>query len=347
MAVREGLWNCPACEGVNRGRNIRCQGCGQARGPEVKFYLPENEPPILPDNPLFAQATSGPDWICGYCDASNKGTDEKCAGCGAAVTDGKHRKVEEVKKPEAPKPQDPAPAAPPPPPQPAKGGCGPGCLALLVLFFLFMWWGSRTTEGAMEIVASRWERTIHLDDLKTYREDAWRDQVPSGARQVSTAQEVRSHRDVLDHYENVTRTRQVQSGSRKVVCGQIDKGNGFFEDKYCDEPIYRDETYTEREPVYRKEPVYDTKVYYDIERWKPTAPAVLSGSDHKPVWPSPPLSDKLKETKREAKYTLHVRSADGKEWKEHVVDETQFMKCPPGSKPMGMVSNFGGLELKP
>ena len=43
MAIREGAWDCPVCcRKGNRGPEKFCGGCGSPRGPEVKFYLPDD-----------------------------------------------------------------------------------------------------------------------------------------------------------------------------------------------------------------------------------------------------------------------------------------------------------------
>ena len=43
MTIREGAWDCPACgRRRNRGPLAHCPGCGRPRGPEVRFYLPDD-----------------------------------------------------------------------------------------------------------------------------------------------------------------------------------------------------------------------------------------------------------------------------------------------------------------
>lgn len=90
MAIREGRWDCAACgRTANLGRDLRCAGCGRARG-KVKFYLPSDEPAVQQAE-MLAMAKAGPDWVCGFCDASNRSTSQACTGCGAPREEGASR----------------------------------------------------------------------------------------------------------------------------------------------------------------------------------------------------------------------------------------------------------------
>lgn len=90
MAIREGRWDCAACgRTANLGRELRCAGCGRARG-KVKFYLPLNEPAVQQAE-VLAMAKAGPDWVCAFCQASNRSTNQACTGCGAPREEGSVR----------------------------------------------------------------------------------------------------------------------------------------------------------------------------------------------------------------------------------------------------------------
>jgi hypothetical protein len=45
MAIREGPWRCPRCNGENLGRHLhlKCSGCGDTRDDDVIFSLPDGE----------------------------------------------------------------------------------------------------------------------------------------------------------------------------------------------------------------------------------------------------------------------------------------------------------------
>ncbi len=349
MALQEGLWDCRGCGIANRGREIRCQGCGEPRGEDVAFYLPEDAADLAEGDPLLLRARSGPDWICGYCDASNTSSATECSGCGAPSQDGKHRRVQEVLP-------DPSPiagkgAAPPPTPPtpPTSSGflgklfriAGFGLLALLVLGI----WGSRTTERTGKIVASHWERSIKIEAYRTLSKEGWRADVPGDARVVSSERRQKGTRDVLVGTETRYRdvSKKVADGQERYKCGKIDKGNGFFEDKYCERTRYR--TVTSREPythnIYRKDPVYDDWLSYQVDRWVEAEPERLEGTDHRPRWPEPRLDAKRREAGRSEGYRLEVElTPDRLEWKP---DEAFFLSAPPGTGVIGTVNNFGQL----
>ncbi|MCA9774135.1 MAG: hypothetical protein KC466_17065, partial [Myxococcales bacterium] len=67
--LREGRWVCTYCGAECRGRDESCagldggSGCGAARQPGVRFYLPGRRP-YLTDPGLIADARSGADWHC-------------------------------------------------------------------------------------------------------------------------------------------------------------------------------------------------------------------------------------------------------------------------------------------
>lgn len=350
MAIQEGCWDCPSCDGTNLGRHVRCQGCGEPRGEDVEFYLPDDAADILEDNPLYAQATTGPDWICGYCDASNTGADEKCKGCGAGVDDGKHRQVKEVGDAAKPAPPPPDPRVAEKKPEKAEGGgCGKLLLAGFVLFVLFVWWSGRTSTETLKVTRTHWERTLVLEDFKTYQEEDWQGSVPSDARVHSRENRHKTDRDVLVRTETRYRktSKKVPDGTEKYKCGKIDMGNGFFKDKFCERTKYKsvsvDEPYEHK--VYRKEPVYEDWVRYEVDRWRETTPRTLSGDDLKPRWPDFTPTNTLRQKGRKEVYTLHVEGKRGKFEKD--VPEAFFMKAPVGTKLVGDVTNSGKLvELR-
>lgn len=91
MTIMEGRWLCKFCGAENLGRNETCQGlgssgCGAARQPGTRFYLPENSP-VVTDAALLSDARSGQDWNCDHCGGANKGAINghpvtQCVHCG-------------------------------------------------------------------------------------------------------------------------------------------------------------------------------------------------------------------------------------------------------------------------
>lgn len=175
-----------------------------------------------------------------------------------------------------------------------------------------------------------WSRSVEVEAFRTLNDSGWN--YPSDAYNVRSEREIRSYRDVLDHYE--TKTRQV---SEQVYVGQdeyeyacgtrtIDNGNGSFsqETEYCTssqavyETRYRTESY--QEPVYRQEPVYDTKYYYNVDRWVTDSWLDTSGNTRSeytrtPEWAEVQnlASTQRKGDERRETYTAIVTDEHGKD----------------------------------
>jgi len=365
MAVREGAWDCPFCGATrNRGPEKFCGGCGSPRGPEVKFYLPEDAR-VVDDARELEKAGSGPNWTCAFCSGDNAGWNKFCTGCGSGRDAGSAREVV-VHQGQAPSSAEEAARAAPlkPPSSPeastqprptrnkACGFCLAGCGVLLVLLALLAGFLSCTHSARLELVGAHWDRTISIEKQATVREQAWSDQLPPGARKLSQSQEVRSHRQVQIGSETRTRTvqREVQDGTEKVKVGSRDLGNGYFEDVYEERPTYRtvEEEETWQEPLYRQEPVYGTRVTYEVERWKEVRQARASGEDTRPAWPETNLASGEREGPRTEKYVLKLRGQDGEVLQHEVQDAATFQAfqvgqtCPARLNRMGVIT-----ELKP
>ncbi|PID82863.1 MAG: hypothetical protein CSB15_01285 [Clostridiales bacterium] len=78
----EALWDCEFCNGKGiKGSMRNCTNCGNARGDEVQFYLPEN---IGFENAVDEEKVSkGPDWICEFCGGYSSSDLSACVSCGA------------------------------------------------------------------------------------------------------------------------------------------------------------------------------------------------------------------------------------------------------------------------
>lgn len=143
----------------------------------------------------------------------------------------------------------------------------------------------RPKEVIMDITDTRWMREIEVEEYKTVREDDW--SIPEGGRLVYTNREIYKYEQILDHYETVTEQKSERyiSGYRTVT-EHVDLGNGYFDTRTHQEPVYDTRYYTveRQKPVYRSEPVYKTKYYYDIERWVYERTATAGGSAN-PYWP--------------------------------------------------------------
>lgn len=333
MAIREGAWDCPSCgRKRNRGPAKFCGGCGAPRGADVKFYLPDDARVVTAADEL-AKAQAGPDWTCAYCQGDNPADAGFCSGCGA-TKDGKPRPVISV--------VSSGDAAPPPLPLASpKGekiakGCGIGCLSLLALMAVF-WFLGRPKEAELTVAGGRWERAIGIEAMKTVEEEAWEGEVPSGARVLSTRQEVHHQDKIRTGTQRKTRTvsEEVRTGTERVKVGTKDLGNGYFEDEYEDRPVYQSRSHEEtyEEPVYREQPVYANKIRYEIDRWEPVRQAKISRQDRSPVWPELPegaLGPGERAGARRESYEVTFRGKDGKAHLWKAPSEAEWKRLEPG-----------------
>lgn len=295
------------------GRDVNCTGCGSPRPKGIRFYLPEDAPEVT-DAARLEQARAGADWVCEHCGASARATDDDCPGCGAPRGSSPTQVTRRYGGGEVPRGGGAAPiqaaAALPPRPKKSRGGRTlAGALAVLVGFCA---WTNRTRNVEAVVAAKEWQREVQVEEHRTVTESDW--SLPSGGSLVRSYRDVRDWRQVIDHYE--TRTRQVservQTGTEQKVCGQRDNGNGYFEDVYCNEPVYETRYRTEeyQEPVYRREPIYATKYEYRIKRWVPDTLLAARGAADPPRWPAMRLDDDQREGEKKQRYVLTFRDGD-------------------------------------
>lgn len=362
MAIREGAWDCPFCgKERNRGPEKFCGGCGSPRGPEVKFYLPEDAR-VVEDAAELERARAGPDWTCPFCGGDNKGWNGFCTGCGSAKDATAARQVVQHAG-EAPTTAVAAMAAsappapsPPPGPAPATGGgagkwllgCFGGCGMLVLFLIVLAMFMGMTHDERLTVTGARWERVIAVESYDTVREAAWKDEVPAGARHVSESREVRSHRKVQTGTETRTRTvtKEVPDGTEQVKVGTKDMGNGYFEDVYETRTKYRTESSEEtyEEPVYREEPVYDVKVTYEIDKWHESRKAQANGNDTSPRWPDPGLASNEREGARNETFALELRDEKGNVRKYVPKTADEFSRFQIGSAYTAKVDRMGNVD---
>lgn len=358
MAIREGRWDCQSCNRVgNLGRDLVCKGCGDVRPEGVRFYLPENAPAVSDKN-LLETARSGPDWICDFCEASNRAGGSVCVQCGADRDSKRQQQTRFMKLHEAigrRVEQVVTRAMSYPVVQRHPRGAMAAVFAVpalaLSLLLVFLCFKSYELEGVVSSV--EWERVVRVEELRTEREEDWA--VPTGGRLMSSRRAVHHYDQVLDHYE--TRTRVVwepdpvdydsgfssSSGSDSWSGGSSysaptevqDLGNGFFQDSSYD---WASRTETYQAPVYRDEPVYRTMYTYDIDRWRHKRDVRATARNLQPYWPEFRLGRKEREGGRTETYTVHLK-ADGHEycW---AVPLDQFAAYRPGRKAAVVVNFF-------
>lgn len=355
----QGYWDCRYCETKKiSGLETKCPCCKKTRDEGTVFYMDETSPYI--DEKIAKNINKNPDWLCQYCGSLNNDSYTECYNCGSEKIKGTETYFENKEKrekrrqeakatmsetPPAPQPIS-IPAPPPPKPKKKKKFLTIGIIALasiLLITGLIFLFTPKTVEGSVESFS--WERTIDIEELKTFDESDWT--LPSGARLKYSQTEIASYKQVLDHYETkeVQKSREVLDHYETYVAGYRDLGNGTFEEITEQRPVYKTEYYTEtvKEPVYRDEPVYATKYYYEIDRWTSTREVKTSNNDKEPFWGEVKLKVKEREGNKTEKYYITV-SSDGKTDK-YTVEFELWNRLNAGDKVKLKVNIFGEAKL--
>ncbi len=235
-------------------------------------------------------------------------------------------------------------------------GCWPVWATLLALAFGVVdnWNDARRArlEAARidpgTVVDVRWERTIDLQQRAVVEGESF--SLPDSVQVLSQRRAVERYDEQFAGYTTETRqvergtrtgtgsrtrtrevSERVRTGSRTSVCGQRDRGNGYFEDIECEEPVYETQTHTEtyeepttytepdyetvteQVPVYRSVPVYGTLYRWRGPQWQPLPPVVARGGTDPPAWPEVAPAPNRRVAGRKERYSVVVRSRRGTE----------------------------------
>ena len=297
-----GCWDCDYC-GADRisGEVKICPKCGKPRGKDITFYMAG--PKEYVEDP--DKINKNPDWLCPYCSTLNPDDSKFCTACGAAreesednYFESKEKDRERKEKREADKIKAEAPS------RSAGKSRLPLILALAAAVALLIFLMMPKTKG-IHVDAKAWERTIHVDRYQQVQDSSWN--LPDGAWDVSSRDEVYTYNHVLDHYE--TRTREVAEQVLDGYDTEIeykDLGNGYYEEIEHQIPRYRTEYHTEtyQEPVYVDIPVFQKKYYYSIMKWLYDRDEVTSGTDTEPFYAELTLPEDERESGREEQYWI-------------------------------------------
>jgi hypothetical protein len=206
---------------------------------------------------------------------------------------------------------------------------------------------TRTHEAQLTVTGVHWERSIEVEELQTLTEQAWENELPSDARPISRRREFHHNDKIQTGTRKVdeTYTERVQTGTKRVKVGTKNRGNGYFEDVYKDEPVYenRKRTRTVDEPVYRNEPVYKNRVTYQVDRWKTVRTERAQKDDNSPVWPAVSTGPKRRAGRRAEKYLVLLRDSQSGETYEREVAEGEFVRFVPGSTCRAEINNLGTI----
>ena len=284
-------WDCSSCDSRGiEGTKRECPHCGNPRGKDVKFYMKSGKVRYLNEEESKTKG-KGEDWLCSYCETLNSALSDNCQSCGHprdedsqsySTIEQRRSKEEEEGYRLAQEFIDKD-----------KGNTDIGSFGrspnynnqrpnnsltrflpmlilplLLVMCIILGIKACSPKTSTFQVNEVTWETYQKVEVYKTFHESDWT--VPAGGRVTSTRSEIYDYEKVLDHYEDVQKSRQVKVFDHNETKKEyIDNGDGTATEKTYEVPVYRYDTeyYTEKEPVYRKEPIYKTKYYYDIDRW--------------------------------------------------------------------------------
>lgn len=354
MAIQLGRWDCPVCGQIGiLGNLTACPSCAAPRGKDVEFYLPQDAQDLTDENSI-KEAAAGVDWLCNYCGSDNKATATHCKSCGnERDKDDVNRQEKKYSLDEVPATGQKKKKVQPITPVPAKtSGFSTGKKVLLglgifIMIITFVMWPRSFT---VEVVQHTWERSIEIENNRLMTEEDW--SVPATGTIINSFRAIHHYDQVFDHNETRTRTVREVVGSERYKCGSVSKGNGYFEDEYCDRDVYGNKTESYTEAVYRNVPVYQTKYKYTIYRWKKDHDIDKKGSDKNAEWPKEKLKNEFwREGKKTEKYTLLFKDNKGKTYNEVVdynlwtqINDNQELKAKKNS--MGVFYGIDKEQLK-
>lgn len=370
MAIREGRWDCAACgRTANLGRDLRCAGCGRARG-KVKFYLPMNEPAVQQAE-MLAMAKAGPDWACAFCQASNRSTSQACTGCGAPREEGTARVVggadaSELTAEQARKLQEAR----------ARGEefarlrkvqaartrkiiAAVAAVGFVLCSGVMTLAGFTTRAGGtqgvggpairlgapsggsdVELLSKTATRRIDVEAQRLVTDEAWCSSMPYGARELRRVSRAHGSRRVCEW--------SPRGGPVLGVAGfrvQEDLGNGFFSDSDSGSSGGGSSDWgsSSSSDNCRSETIYEDWCTYEALRWVIVRSPQNADSVAVPAWPAPQLGPGERRGAEVERYEGTLMSRDG----ERItlpVSQSQWLSWQPGTRYDATWSFFGGLR---
>ena len=300
-----GCWDCDYCGADRISGEIKiCPNCGKPRGKDVTFYMagPKN----YVEDP--DKINKNPDWVCPYCQTLNPDDNKFCSACGSAREESDTNYFESKEKDRERKEkreEDKRKAEGTDNGTRSSGRSRLPLILILLAIFGLMIFAFMPKTRKMHVDSRTWERKVSIERYQEIRESSWN--LPDGAWNVTSRDEVYTYNHVLDHYE--TRTREV---SEQVLDGYDteieyrDLGNGYYEEIEHQVPRYRTEYHTEtyQEPVYVDIPVFAKKYYYSIMKWLYDRDEVTSGADNEPFFAELNLPENERESGRSEQYWI-------------------------------------------
>lgn len=271
--VYEMLWDCQFCgTKKNLGKTHRfCPNCGAPQNPDSRYYPADDEKVAVEDH-VFV----GVDVTCGSCGELNSGSSEFCQQCGAPLTDAAKAKTLDAETRGAGASfassgsrdlvkekfdAEMARVGVAKPKNKPKGtnwkgiGIVGAIIAAIVGFFVVFNLTESATVSASE---HHWERTVSVQEYRTFTTQSWDDVRPSGDDMVmgSCSRKQRS-------------TNRVPDGQ---TCKTVrrDQGDGTFRESQ------------ECTTKYREEPVYDNWCTWTGKHWENAYERKTSGTGLSP-----------------------------------------------------------------
>jgi ribosomal protein L32 len=225
LGTYQMLWDCSTC-GTSKLLGLthrHCPNCGAAQD-EEKRYFPSDEDKVAVEDHRYV----GADKECEACGSPMGAACNNCTNCGAGL-DGA---AEVGRVPDG---------APPPPPKQRSGpgrAIAIGVVVVIALLVVFFGWKKPIDATA---TGKAWSREIDVEVYGPVQRSEWCDRMPSAARDVRRAREVRDHRQIPDG-ETCTTARK-------------DNGDGTFSE------------FQKCSPKFRQEPIYDDKCTFTVDAW--------------------------------------------------------------------------------
>lgn len=276
-------WECPYCDGMNRGNESHCNNCGAERPVNARVYdyrnntLDKENPNQYSIDDIFDTEEK----VDKYEDKDNNFSDnQENYNSNYKVNVFDWKKVLSVG-------------------------------VFLSVIFLIIWLLIPKWTTA-EVVNKFWEKTITIESYETLQKDGWDESVPSDARIHSKDYRYRRTDKVYSHstYENESYQEYEQTGT-KTEYYTVDLGNGYADRRSREVPVYGYVTKTRTVEVkhYKDVPVYDTWVEYEVDRWVFNRNHVSDGTYlEEEVWPEFRLADLERESSRKEDYELEIRT---------------------------------------
>jgi ribosomal protein L40E len=339
-------WTCPNCGQKNPGLKKFCQACG-APQPETGTLELGQQRELITEAEKVEQAAKGADLHCPYCNTRNAGDAQVCAQCGGDLKEGLRRESGQVLKPESAAsgsevkcPSCGALNPPgagacqkcgaalgttppaPPPTAPVAAQASPfrpwmalplvAILAICCLVVGFFFFRTTSLTGTVDQVS--WERTIAIEAQREVTQNAWRDEVPSGAEPFDCNQKYRSRQD------------NPAPGAKEVCATEyIDQGNGAA--KVVENCYYE---------------VYDDYCKYNALEWQSIDQALAQGTDLAPYWPEVNLAAGQRAGERAETYQVDFVTPDGPK-QFTTTDAALFAQLQPGTQWTLTVNSLGSV----